>query len=69
MGALNDLLLNTLGFVDLAVRNSGLGRLLGGGTLLLLDGLLRNRLLSLRDLGLGGGGWRLGRSLCLGGLS
>ena len=70
MGALDDLLLNALGLVNLAMGNSGLDGLLSGGSLLLFGGLLGDRLLGLRDLGLGGsGGWRLGRSLSLGGLT
>jgi hypothetical protein len=41
--------------VHLPVGHPRLGRLLGGGALLLLDGLLRHRLLGLGNLRLGCG--------------
>lgn len=67
MGALDDLLLNALGLVNLAMRNSGLDSLLSGA-LLLLNRLLGHRLLRLNGLRLGGGR-RLGRGLSLSGLT
>ena len=54
VGSLDDLLLDPLSLVNLPVRNSGLDSLLNGGSLgLLLGRLLGDRLLGLRDLGLG----------------
>jgi hypothetical protein len=77
VSSLDDLLLDPLGLVNLPVRNSGLDGLLNGGSLgLLLGRLLGDRLLGLRDLGLGssrglGSGRGLGgrRSLGLASLS